>query len=766
MMKRIVIVLHIMLLLITISCSSGNRNKEMETFISDLMNQMTVEEKIGQLNLGSMASTVVTGATNSTDVHDKIRKGQIGAILNISGVKKLTELQNIAVNESRLKIPLFFALDVIHGYRTVFPIPLGMSCSWDISMIEKSARLAAVEASSNGINCTYSPMVDLARDPRWGRAAESSGEDPYLGSLIAAAMVKGYQGESLKDEGSLMACVKHFALYGAAEAGRDYNTVDMSKVRMYQDYFPPYKAAVDAGTGSVMTAFNDINGVPATANKWLLTNVLREQWHFDGFVVTDYTAINELSNHGIGDLKEVSALALKAGVDMDMVGEGFLTTLTGSLKEGTISEIDIDKACRRILEAKYKMGLFDDPYVNLKEERATKEIGSPEKIEFAREMAQRSMVLLKNENQLLPLRKEGTIAVVGPLADSPIDVLGTWAIPGEKSNVVSVLQGIKDAIGQDAKVTYTKGANVTEEPYLLDKLNKGFMSYFRSFYTESNKSSDEMLVEATKLSEKADVIVAVLGEIFSMSGEAASMTNIGLPDSQKKLLKKMVETGKPVVLILVNGRPLTLEWEDANVDAILETWAGGTQAGNAIADVLFGEYNPSGKLTMTFPRNVGQIPIYYAFKNTGRPYDEKNIFSTQYLDVPNTPLYPFGYGLSYTSFEYDSVEVSKVELSGDEVLTAKIKVSNTGKYAGEEIVQLYIQDPVASISRPVKELKDFKKVMITPGETKEITFSITTDDLKFYKSNLEYNWEPGLFRIYVGTNSADTRAAEIIWSRR
>lgn len=751
-------------LIITVSCNVNKQNDPMDSFISNLISKMTLEEKIGQLNQVSGPTTIVTGAKISEEIRKKIQNGQVGSILNTTRVKNIRELQDIAVNESRLKIPLIFGLDVVHGYRTMYPIPLAMSCTWDTTLIEKYARTAAIEASSDGINWVFSPMVDLVRDPRWGRVAESAGEDPYLGSKVAAAMVRGYQGKNLKDENTVLACVKHFALYGAPIAGRDYNSVDMSEIQMYQDYFPPYKAAIDAGAGSIMTSFNDINGIPATVNKWLLTDILREQWGFDGIVLTDYTAINEVSNHGLGGLQKVSALALKAGVDVDMVGEGFLTTLKESLEKGNISEKDIDNACRRVLEAKYKLGLFEDPYRYIDVKLAAKEISSPEKIEFARDVAKRSIVLLKNKDQVLPLDKKGTVAVIGPLADSPIDVLGTWAIPADRSKVTSILQGIIDAAGQNMKVAYAKGANVTDEPYLLNKLNRGFLSYFRSYYKETNQSPEEMLNEAISISEKADVIVAVLGEVFAMSGEAASLSDIGLPDSQKKLLEKMVATGKPVVLVLVNGRPLTLEWEAANVDAILETWGGGSQAGNAIADVLFGDYNPSGKLTMTFPRNVGQIPIYYSHKNTGRPYDEKNLFTTQYLDVPNEPLYPFGYGLSYTNFEYGNLEVSKSELSGEETLTVKVDVTNTGTYKGEEIVQLYIQDPVASITRPVKELKGFKKVAINPGEKKEVTFSISTDDLKFYNSNLEYVWEPGEFIIYVGPNSAGTKDVKIIWN--
>lgn len=755
----------ILLLFVAPFFKASAQDAEMDAFVSDLMSKMTLEEKLGQLNLITLGFGPMTGATENTQIQEKISNGQVGAILNATGPERVRTAQEWAVNNSRLKIPLFFGLDVIHGHKTVFPIPLGISSSWDIPLIEKSARLAATEASADGLNWVFSPMVDISRDPRWGRVAEGAGEDPYLGSQVAAAMVRGYQGDNVSDPDAVMACVKHFALYGASEAGRDYNTVDMSKIRMYQDYLPPYKAAVDAGVGSVMSSFNDINGVPATANHWLLTEVLRDQWGFDGFVVSDYTSVNELSNHGLGDLQEVSALALKAGLDMDMVGEGFVNTLKQSLEEGKVSQSNIDTATRRILEAKYKMGLFEDPYRHIDSERAERELLSPEKISFAREIAKKSMVLLKNEDQTLPLQKEGTMAVIGPLADSPSDVLGTWAVGGDRSQVVTVLQGLKNATEGEMNVVTAKGSNITDDPYLSESLNNPFAAFMGGQTEEDDRSPEELLSEAMDVASKADVIVAVLGESAAMSGEAASRSEIDLPESQKNLLKKLVETGKPVVLVLVNGRPLTLEWEDAHVDAILETWAAGTQAGNAIADILFGDYNPSGKLTMTFPKNVGQIPLYYSHKHTGRPFDENNKFTTKYLDVSNEPLYPFGYGLSYTTFEYGNLAVNKSELTGNETLTVKTVVSNTGDVGGEETVQLYIQNPVASITRPVKELKGFKKVTLQPGENKEVTFRLTPDDLKFYTSDLNYTWEPGEFIIYVGTNSSDLKQTIVTWNQ-
>lgn len=758
-MKKIVVFLMLAGAIITLKA----QDKEMNSFVSNLMKQMTLDEMIGQLNLITFSGSVLTGASASEGPAEKIRKGQVGAVLGISGVDVVRRAQDIAVKESRLKIPLIFGMDVIHGHRTIFPIPLGLSCTWDIELIEKSARIAATEAAADGLNWVYSPMVDLARDPRWGRVAEGAGEDPYLGSLIAAAMVRGYQAPGLKDSTAVMSCVKHYALYGAAEGGRDYNTVDMSQIRMYQDYLRPYKAAVEAGVGSVMTSFNDINGIPATANRWLLTEVLRNQWGFKGFVVTDYTAINELTNHGLGNLQEVSVLALKAGVDMDMVGEGFLTTLKKSLQEGKITQAEIDNACRRVLEAKYKMGLFEDPYRHINQARAKREILKPENIAFAREAARRSIVLLKNDNQTLPLRKSGTIAVIGPLADNPADMLGTWAFFGDRSKIVTVLQGIKNVAGPGVKVTYAKGSDFTDNPRMAAALTFFGGSVQAKPEAEVKAAAKKMLDEALEVASGADVVVAVLGEPAGWSGEAASRAEIDIPEPQKSLLARLVETGKPVVLVLVNGRPLTLTWENEHVPAIVETWAAGIEAGNAIADVLFGDYNPSGRLTMSFPRSTGQIPVYYNHKNTGRPFDEKNKFTSKYIDIPNEPLYPFGYGLSYTTFEYGDITLSKTNLKGNETLTVSTTVTNTGRYPGEETVQLYIGDPVASISRPVKELKGFRKIFLQPGEKKEVSFTVTTEDLKFYNADLKYVWEPGEFIIYVGPNSRDVKQVKVNW---
>ena len=762
MIKRIAL---FFLALLFISCDkqpSEPKNSKMDSFVNDLMAKMTIEEKIGQLNL-PVAGSGVTGIVVSADVEDKIRKGQVGGIFGVYGAEKVRKVQEIAVNNSRLKIPLFFGLDVIHGHKTIYPIPLGMSASWDLGLIERAARMAAAEASAEGLNWTFSPMVDISRDPRWGRISEGNGEDPYLGSKIAAAMVKGYQGDDLSKNNTIMACVKHFGLYGAAEAGREYNTVDMSRLAMYNFYLPPYQAAVNAGSASIMSSFNVVDGIPATGNRWLLTEVLRRQWGFEGFVVSDYTSVNEMTNHGVGDLQTVSAMSMKAGLDMDMVGEGFLTTLKKSLDEGKVTQQEIDQACRRILEAKYKLGLFDDPYRYVSEERAAKEVLNEETRKTAREIAAHTFVLLKNKAEVLPLQKKGTIAFIGPLADNQRDMLGTWVIGGEWQKAVPVLKGVKDAVGQEASILYAKGANITNDKEFMKRLN---------FFGQPNVTLDErtpeaMLNEALLIARKADVVVAVLGESQSMSGESSSRTNIDIPESQKELLKALVKTGKKIVLVLFTGRPLTLTYEDANVDAILNVWAPGTEAGNAIADVLFGAVNPSGKLSATFPRSVGQIPLYYNHLNTGRPWNgkEDTKFKSNYLDESNDPLYPFGYGLSYTTFGYSDIKVSKSELTSGETLIASIIVTNTGKYEGEETVQLYVGDPVASISRPVRELKGFQKVALKPGEQKEITFDVTDESLRFYNSDLKYDWEQGEFVVSIGTNSQDVRSVKVNWKK-
>lgn len=741
------------------------QNNKMDAFITQLMNKMTLEEKLGQLNL-STAGGFVTGAAVSKNMEEKLKAGAVGGVLNSFSFQNMKALQEIAVKESPHRIPLLFGMDVIHGYRTIFPIPLGLSCTWDVDLIRETARISALEATAAGICWTYSPMVDIARDPRWGRIAEGAGEDPWWGSQVARAMVEGYQGNDLSKDNTMMACVKHFALYGAAEAGRDYNTVDMSRVGMYNFFLPPYKAAVDAGAGSIMTSFNVIDYVPATGNHWLLTDLLRNQWGFSGFVVTDYTAINEMVQHGLGDLKAVSALALKAGTDMDMVGEGFLTTLKESLKDGTVTMDEIDRACRRILEAKYKLGLFDDPFRYLNEDRFKTEIFTEQNRESARKIASRSMVLLKNEKETLPLKKSGTIALIGPLADDRSNLLGTWTLFGDASKTVSIKEGLQNVGGKGLTVLYSRGSEFTDDPVLLKNSRSPFGPQGPLPSAENIAATNASLLnEALAVAKKADVIVAVLGEMAAWSGEAASRSDISLPACQKKLLQALRETGKPLVLVLINGRPLILNDEANWADAILEAWAPGIQAGNAIADVLFGDYNPSGKLTTTFPRSVGQIPLYYNHLNTGRPADPRNKFTSKYLDVPNEPLFPFGFGLSYTTFEYGDIRLNKTSLKGEDTLMASITITNTGKKAGEEVVQLYLRDPVASISRPVKELKNCRKILLNPGEKKEVVFKITPEDLKFYNSNLVYDWEPGEFIIMIGGNSRDVKEAKINWVR-
>lgn len=731
-----------------------------DIFINSLMKKMTLEEKIGQLNLPG-AEDVKTGQATNSNIGLRIKRGEVGGLLNLKSVKKIKDIQKVAVEESRLKIPLIFGMDVIHGYQTTFPIPLALASSWDLNLIEKMARISAQEASSDGICWTYSPMVDIARDPRWGRVAEGAGEDAFLGSKIAQAYVKGYQGDDLTKNNTIMACVKHFALYGAAEAGRDYNTTDMSLNRMYNEYLPPYKAAFDAGAGSAMSSFNDINGVPATANRWLMTDLLRNQWGFKGFVVTDFTAIEELVQHGLGDTTFVASLALHAGIDMDMVGEGFLKTLKESLQKGKVTEEEINQACRRILEAKYDLGLFDDPYRYCDPERAKTELTTPENLKNAREMASQTFVLLKNQDQLLPLKKNLKLALIGPLANSKYDMVGMWAVGSDHSKSVTVLQGFQNALGANAKINYAKGCNITDNKDLDRWTHWGKSSI------DSTKTPEQLKKEALKLAKKSDVIVAVMGEGSEMSGECSSRSDISLPESQQTLLKELLKTGKPVVLILFTGRPLTINWENENIPSILNVWFGGTETGNAVADVVFGDVNPSGKLTMTFPQSVGQIPIYYNCKNTGRPVDQGwfQKYRSNYLDVSNEPLYPFGFGLSYTTFSYGDISLSSTNLKGNETLKASVTLSNTGKYDGAEVAQLYIRDVVGSITRPVKELKGFQKIFLKAGESKTVTFEITPELLKFYNNDLVYDWEAGEFQIMIGGNSNDVRVKSVNWDK-
>jgi beta-glucosidase len=720
-------------------------------FIADLMSKMTLDEKIGQLNLPT-SGDITTGQANSSDVAKNIAEGKVGGLFNIKSVQKIKEVQKIAVEKSRLKIPLLFGMDVIHGYETTFPIPLGLSCTWDMDLIERSAQIAAHEASADGINWTFSPMVDISRDPRWGRVSEGSGEDPYLGSQIAKAMVKGYQQNDLSKNNSILACVKHFALYGAPEGGRDYNTVDMSHIRMFNEYFPPYKAAVDAGVGSVMASFNEVDGIPATGSKWLMTDVLRKQWGFKGFVVTDYTGIPEMIDHGMGDLQTVSAMSLNAGVEMDMVGQGFLTTLKKSLEEKKVTIATIDNAVKLILEAKYDLGLFEDPYKYCDEKRAKNEIFTLVSRKEARDIAAQSLVLLKNQQQLLPLKKSGTIALIGPLADAKENMPGTWSVATKMENAISLLAGMKEVAGPSVKVVYAKGSNLD-----YDETYETNATMFGKTLHRDNRSKEDLLAEALKAADQADVIVAALGESAEMSGESSSRTNLEIPQAQKDLLAALLKTGKPVVLVLFNGRPLVLTEESQTVPAILNVWFPGTEAGYAIADVLFGDVNPSGKLTTTFPRSVGQLPIYYAHKNTGRPLSNTEgkfeKFRSNYLDERNEPLYSFGFGLSYTTFDYSNLKISADKMNFDGKVKVTVDVANTGNFDGKETVQLYIRDLVGSVTRPVRELKNFQKITLKKGEKKTVSFDISVEDLKFYNSNLEFTAEPGQFDVFVGGNS-------------
>ena len=756
-MKRIHLTI-VGIMFVLIGFAQGNKDAKMHQFVNTLMSKMTLEEKLGQLNLPA-SSDFVTGAVSSSDIADKVKAGKVGGVFNIRSVTKIKELQQFAVNNSRLHIPLLFGMDVIHGYKTIFPIPLGMSATWDMELVERSASIAASEASADGIQWTFSPMVDLTRDPRWGRTSEGNGEDAFLSSAIAKAMVHGYQGDDLAAPNTILSCVKHYALYGAAEGGRDYNTTDMSRMRMYNEYFPPYKAAVDAGVASVMMSFNEVDGIPASGNKWLIDDVLRKQWKFNGFVVSDYTGIPEMTNHGVGDAQTVNVMSMNAGVDMDMVGEGFLNTMKKSLQEGKVTIAQINKACERILISKYQLGLFDDPYRYCNEQRSATEVFTAANRAESRRIAAQSFVLLKNNN-VLPITSGKKIALIGPLANAKENMTGTWSVGADNSKSISLLKGLTDAVGNNGKVVYAMGSNLEEDAEMQKR-----QTLFEKDIARDNRSAEAMIQEALAVSADADVILAALGEGAESSGESASKSNIDIPEAQKRLLKALVATGKPVVLVLFNGRPLTLNWENENVPAILDVWFAGSEAGDAIADVLLGKVNPSGKLTMSFPQNVGQIPLYYNHKNTGRPLTGKwfSKFQSNYIDVSNEPLYPFGFGLSYTHFEYGEIQLSSKQLKGNQKLTVTIPVKNTGKYAGKEVVQLYIRDEVGSITRPVKELKGFEKIELAAGATKEVIFEITPELLKFYNSDLKFDWESGDFQIMVGPNSRDVKAVKVNW---
>ena len=726
------------------------QKKPMNEFIDELMSKMTLEEKIGQLNL-LPGNDITTGAVMNSPLAQLTAEGKLGAVLNVKGQDKIKELQRIAVKKSRLGIPLLIGQDVIHGNQTVFPIPLAQACSWDIKAIENGARIAAKEATAQGINWVYSPMVDIAIDPRWGRVAEGAGEDPFLGCRIGEALVRGYQGNYGKE--NAMACVKHFALYGAAEAGRDYNTVDMSRVRMYNQYLEPYKAAAKAGAGSFMSSFNVVDGIPATCNRWLLTDLLRNEWKYDGFVVTDYGSINEAIVHGIGDQSVTSERALKAGTDMDMCSNAFIAQLAGLLQSGRVSQKDIDTACRRVLEAKYKLGLFDDPYRFCEPKRLKTDLYTEEHRKAARDMAAETFVLLKNEH-LLPLKKQGKIALIGPLADNRSNMVGCWST-GDTPELYSTLkEAMERAVGDKAQVLFAQGCNI-----YADEATQNGATFGRPI---DRVDDAQAKAEALRVAAEADVIVCAMGEMAEMSGESSSRADISLPCVQMSLLKNLVATGKPVVLLNFSGRPTVMSWEAENVPAILNVWFGGSETGDAICDVLFGDKSPSGHLTMTMPKALGQIPIYYNHLNTGRPVPEGvkeyRKYQSNYIDVRNDPLYPFGYGLSYTTFEYGKPRLSGTTMNANGTLTLTVNVKNTGKYDADEVVQLYIRDVAASISRPVKELKGFERISLKAGESRDVNFTIDVDMLKFYNSDLQFVAEPGDFEVMVGGNSRDVQS--------
>ena len=666
----------------------------------------------------------------------------LGAVFNVTSVKGATAFQKIAVEETRLGIPLLFGYDVIHGMKTIFPISLGEAASWDLEMIEQSSRVSAIEASASGLHWTFAPMVDIARDPRWGRISEGAGEDAYLGSQVAKARVKGFQGDDLSKNNTILACAKHYAAYGAAIAGRDYNTVDMSERELRGTYLPPFKAALDAGVATFMTSFNELDGVPASANKHLLTDILREEWNFDGFVVTDYTSINEMILHGFSkDEKQAGEQSMNAGVDMDMQGGIFLRNLKTLVEEGKVTEKKITEAARRILVLKYRLGLFEDPYRYSDEQREKETIYKPSHLKDAQDMATRSLVLLKNKNNVLPLAENVRMALIGPLVKDDHEILGSWHARGDTSGkAISVYEGIEALLGTTKNIYYAKGCEIDDNN----------TSKFR---------------EAISVAKQSDVVVMVMGESEGMSGEARCRTNLDLPGVQKQLIAEIKKTGKPMVLILMNGRPLTLEYENEVADAILEAWWPGTMGGAAVADVIYGKYNPSGKTPVSFPRNVGQIPIYYNYKNTGRPWDPKKStdnYKSRYLDSPNTPLFPFGYGLSYTSFKYSDLTLNKTEFDFNENIEVHVTITNTGAYDGEEIVQLYIQDLFGSVTRPVKELKQFKKLLIKQGESVKVSFTLTSNDLAFYTQDMSFKAEVGEFKLFVGTNSQDVLETNFI----
>lgn len=743
-------------IVIVLNCFSQSKENLSKTkFIDSLVNIMTLEEKIGQLSLFT-SDWDKTGPSLREGYINDIRIGKAGAIFNAYTADYTRKLQKIAVEETRLHIPLIFGYDVIHGHRTIFPIPLGESCSWDLNLIEKSARIAATEATAEGLNWTFAPMVDIARDPRWGRVAEGAGEDTWLGSLIAKSRVKGFQGENLEATNTLAACAKHYAAYGAAQGGRDYNIVDISDYSLHNTYLPPFAACVEAGVASFMTAFNELNGIPCTANNYLLDDILRKKWGFKGFVVTDYTSINEMVPHGYAlDEEDAAFKSIKAGVDMDMQGATYYNYLSKLIKEKRISINTLDTSVKRVLSIKYDLGLFKDPY-KYSDNKREKELSFTEaNLQSAKLIAEKSIVLLKNESNILPIKPGTKIALIGPLAADKRNLIGNWSAAGDWTKARSVLESLKELTRETNEIQYAKACNLLEDKALIKKLNDNGGNIETDV-----KSTDVLLQEAIEISQKADVIIAVMGEAQGMSGEAASRSNIDLPENQKKILKALKKLGKPIILVLMNGRPLTLEWENENMDAILETWFSGTMAGDAISSILTGKTNPSGKLTISFPRNTGQIPVYYNSKNTGRPFDQNNKYTSKYLDTENTPLYPFGYGLSYSNFEYSTPTISKSQMTVKDSVTIYLNVKNKGPYGGEEIVQLYIKDINASITRPLKELKNFEKIYLNSGESKVVKFILKGEDFSFLDRNLQKIVEPGMFKIMVGKNSRDVESLD------
>ena len=758
-MKKTLLSLSLLLATALLPAGAATKKKPlppMNEFVSQLMARMTLQEKIGQLNL-MVAGDITTGGAMDTQVGGDIARGNMGGVFNIKGFDKIRALQELAVKKSRLGIPLLVGMDVIHGYETMFPIPLALSCSWNLDAVRQSAAIAAKEASADGINWTYSPMVDVALDARWGRVSEGNGEDPYLSARIGEAMVEGYQGDySRKD--NIMACLKHYALYGAVEGGREYNTTDMSRLRMYNQYFEPYRACVKAGVGSVMSSFNLIDYVPATASRWLLDDVLRKEWQFDGFVVTDYGSIGEILNHGTAaDLKQASAQALTAGTDMDMCSNGFVATLAQSVADGTVSEAAVDEACRRVLEAKYKLGLFADPYKYCDAKRQKADIFTADNRRVARDIAAQTFVLLKNDGSLLPLKKQGTVALIGPLADTRNNMAGTWSVAQTPDRYSTLRESMARALDGKATLLYAQGCNVWHDAQLQKDGEFG--------KTIARGDEAQLRAEALEAARQADVVVCAMGETADMSGECASRTSLDMPDAQRELLAELVKLGKPVVLLNFAGRPTVLAWENDHVDAIMNVWFGGSEAGDAICDVLFGDKAPVGRLTMSMPKTTGQEPLYYNHLNTGRPVPDNAPafakYASNYLDVRNGALFPFGYGLSYTTFSYGAPTLSAASMGTDGSVKLSVTVTNTGERDGDEVVQLYVRDLVASISRPVKELKGFRRIHLAKGESRVVEFDITPEELAFYNADLKRVVEPGDFDIMVGPDSRNVKAVRL-----